>query len=193
MNKIIRKIALKLRYPKLILLAVSIFAGYLIYTDQNNFHFHDFFENIGPFGIFCCGLLFAHGFTAGPAIAGLLLIGKTHPFLMSGVLATAGTLIGNVIVYQKLRISYHEEFDSLSQHPLFKWMVNFLDKVTPQFVRRYILPAFAGILTATPLPDEFSVALVHASKGMSVTVFTFVSFVFSAFGVFIILFIGKYL
>jgi hypothetical protein len=193
MTSLLRKFTLKIRYPKMILLAVSIFAGYLIYTDENNFHFHALIDRFGYLSIFVAGLFFAHGFTLGPSIAALLLIGEKEPLLMSALVATAGALIGNGIVHQHIRISFEEEYDDIANRQLFIWAKKSLSHHTPAFVRKYIFPAFAGILVSTPLPDEFSAALVHASKNMSVTVFSFVSFIFSAFGVSIILALGKWL
>ena len=84
-----------------------------------------------------------------------------------------------------------KEMNDLSGHPLYQWLIAKLDRVTPTCFRSYVLPVFAGIISATPLPDEFTAAIVHASKNMSYTVFATVSFFFNAFGVFIILLIGR--
>jgi hypothetical protein len=191
MTRFTRKFLTKLRYPKLLLLGISIFAGYLIYTDQNNFHFHRLIGNYEFFAAFIAGIFFAHGFTMGPAIAILLLLAPQLPLLETGLYASAGALIGNFVIFKTLRISYDEEISDLSQHSFFQKLTKFLDRITPLFVRRYILPAFAGMLSATPLPDEFTAALVHASRDMSFSVFTFVAFFFNIFGIFILLAIGK--
>ncbi|MEA1925838.1 MAG: hypothetical protein U9M90_01150, partial [Patescibacteria group bacterium] len=171
MPRLLKKIILNLRYPKLLLFTASLLLGCFIYVDGNAYQFHSFVGNFSFRGIFITGLLFSHGLTAGPAIATLLIIGETHAFFLSGIFATAGAIIGNAIVYQKLRLSYEDEFRNLSKCVFLKQTVNVFSKITPSFVRKYILPAFAGFLTATPFPDEFSTALVRASKDMSVTVF----------------------
>ncbi len=190
MSGLFKKIIPNLRYPKLLLFTTSLLLGCFIYVDGNNYQFHSFVDNFSFCGIFITGLLFSHGLTAGPAIATLLIIGETHAFLSSGIFATAGAIIGNAIVYQKLRLSYEDEFRDLSKCVFFKQTASVLNKITPNFVRKYVLPAFAGFLTATPFPDEFSTTLVRASKDMSVMVFATIFFVFSAFGIFIILGIG---
>ena len=188
---LLKKIAFRIKYPKLLLLSTSIFLGYLIFKDENNFHFHAALDRLGLLGTFLAGMFFSHGFTAGPAVAALLLISEKQNFLVSGIVATIGSLFGNYFIFKTLKISFEKEVYDISSHPLYKWLIGKLDRFTPMFVRSYVLPVFAGIITATPLPDEFSAALVHASKNMSYPVFATVSFVFNAFGIFIIMLIGR--
>lgn len=187
------KLALRIKYPKLILFAVSIILGILIYTDENNFNFHLLIDKFGYFATFIAGALFSHGMTLGPAIAILFLIGKTQPILIAGIIAIAGSVIGNFLIFQYLRISYAEEVDRASDTKMFRWLVRQLDRFTPRFIRKYILPIFAGIASALPFPDEFAMALVHASKDFSFITFSIFSFIFNVFGIFIILWIGKVL
>jgi membrane protein YqaA with SNARE-associated domain len=188
-----KKILTRLRYPKLFLLTLSIASGFLVYFDQNNFHFHEAIINSGYLGIFLAGFFLAHGFTMGPAIAALLIISKTETFLLTSIIATLGAIIGNGVFYNLLRISYHKELAELSRLYFFKKLQEWADQNTPQFVRTYILPVFAGIISATPLPDEFSVILVKASKEISATAFALTTALVGIFGVTIILLIGKFL
>lgn len=187
------KLALRIQYPKLILFAFSIFLGILIYTDENNFHFHVLIQKLGLFAPFLAGALFSHGLTVGPAIAILLLIGTTEPIFLTGLIAIAGSTVGNFLIFQYIRVSYSEEVDRASQTRLFRWMTRQLDRYTPTFIRKYLLPVFAGIASALPFPDEFAMALVHASKEFSFITFSIVSFVFNVFGIFIILWLGQIL
>ncbi len=187
------KIALKIKYPKLILFALSIVLGVLIYTDENNFNFHLLIQKFGYFATFLAGGLFSNGLTLSPAIAILFLIGKTQPILIAGIVAIIGSIIGNFFIFQYLKISYAEEVDDASQTKIFRWLIRQLDRFTPIFIRKYILPIFAGIVSALPFPDEFATALVHASKDFSFITFSIFSFIFNAFGIFIILWIGKIL
>lgn len=187
----IKKYLFVLRYPNLFLLAASIALGVLIYKDENNFHFHSALDRMGYLGTFIAGAFISHGFTLGPAVAALLLASKMQNLVLAGIVATLGAFVGNYVVFNSLKFSYHEEIKNLSDHRLYTWIVKKLDSYTPLFVRRYILPVFAGIISATPLPDEFTAALVQASKNMSLRLFSFFSFAFGAFGIFIILWIGR--
>jgi membrane protein YqaA with SNARE-associated domain len=188
-----QKILARLRYPKLFLLCMSALAGFLMYFDQNNFHFHEMIISAGYIGIFFAGFFLAHGFTMGPAIASLFIISQAEPLFPTAFIATIGAIIGNSTFYALLRISYHSELAELSRTPVFIKLQKWANRNTPQFVRAYILPVFAGIISATPLPDEFSVVLVKASKGISATAFTLATAIVGIFGVTIILMLGKLL
>ena len=188
-----QKILARLRYPKLFLLFLSVLSGFLVYFDQNNFDFHEIITNSGYVGVFLAGFFLAHGFTMGPAVASLLIISQNEPLFPTALIATIGAIIGNSTFYALLRISYHSELAELSRMPFFIKLQKWADRNTPQFVRAYVLPIFAGIISATPLPDEFSVVLVKASKEISATAFTIVTAVVGIFGVTIILLLGKLL
>ncbi len=186
-----QKILTRLRYPKLFLLSLSIFFGFLIYFDKNNFHFHEMIYQFGYFSIFIGGMLLAHGFTIGPGVAILLIISPNFPILPSALLATLGAIVGNALAYNLLRISYHQEIEELSKLSFFVNLQNWAQKHTPKFIRKYVLPIFAGIISATPLPDEFSVILIRGSEDISITTFTIVTALVSIFGTTFILLIGR--
>jgi membrane protein YqaA with SNARE-associated domain len=188
-----QKILSRLRYPKLFLLFLSVLSGFLIYFDQNNFHFHELITKSGYIGIFLAGFFLAHGFTMGPAIAALLIISKTESLFPASLIATVGAIIGNSVFYSLLRVSYHRELAELSRLPFFTKLQKWANANTPQFVRAYFLPVFASIISATPLPDEFSVILVKASKEISATAFTIATAIVGIFGVTIILLLGRLL
>ncbi|MFO7807125.1 MAG: hypothetical protein R6V40_01730 [Candidatus Moraniibacteriota bacterium] len=190
-EKALKRLIPKIKYPKLLLLVISIFVGYLIYKDENNFHFHATIEYLGYFGTFLSGLFFVYGFTTGPAVASLLVISDIQNFWLAGAAATAGVIVGNFIVFRALKISIANELDDLSRNKLMRWAIEKTKKLTPSFARVYVFPAMAGFIAATPLPDELAVALLSWSKDMSLVTFSTVAFTFNTFGIFIILLIGR--
>ncbi len=165
--------------------------GVLIYRDENNFHFHLFLDHLGYLGTFLAGMLFVYGFTVGPAVAMLFLAAQEQNFLLAGIAGSAGAFLGSFFVFKFLKISYEEEVQRLTQSPLFKIFLSFFEKNLPSFVRKYFLPILAGIFSATPLPDEFTAALIYVSRGISLPIFSFVAFLFNTFGIFILLIIGR--
>lgn len=188
-----KKFLVRIKYPKLILLCGSLIIGYLIYTDENNFHLHYLIEKSGYFGDFIAGIFLTYGFTAGPAGAILLISSKMHNILLTAFYATIGSIIGNVLVFKILRISIENELNILSKNRFYLWLKSKVKNRTPLFVRRYILPALAGFISALPLPDEFAVALLSWSKDISYGVFNFFAVTFSVFGILILLLIGRML
>jgi hypothetical protein len=187
-----KRLLVKIRYPKLILLAISIFVGYLIYTDYYEYVVI-ILENTGYIGTFLAGMFFVYGFTAGPAAAVLLISPNVQNFWLAGIAATAGSILGNLIVFKALKISLENEMEHLAHNKFFKWINSRIKRHTPFFIRKYIFPALAGFISATPLPDEFVIALVSNSKDISFRVFSAFAFFFSFFGIFVLLWIGKML
>jgi hypothetical protein len=189
--KMLKKILLKIKYPKLALLTLSIFIGYLIYTDENNFYFHNLLGKTGYWGIFISGIFLVYGFTTGPAVAALLIASPMKNFWLTALIALGGSLVGNFIVFKTLKISIETELDDLAKNSLYLWIKKRISHHIPSFVYGYIFPALAGFISATPLPDEIVAALVSKSKNISLPTFTFFSFFFSIFGIFIILLLGR--
>jgi len=192
-QEIIKTLLRKIKYPKLILLILSIFIGYLIYMDGNNFYFHKIIYRMGYFGTFIAGFFFVYGFTTSLSIAILLVISPMQNFWLTGCTAFIGAFLGNILVFRAMRISVAGELNDLSKNKLMKIIIEKLEKYTPPFVRSYILPAFAGFIAATPLPDELTVALVSWSKDISINTFVFFAFIVNVFGIFLILWLGKIL
>lgn len=188
----LKRLFVKIRYPKLILLAVSLVIGYLIYTDYNHYVVI-ILEKTGYIGTFLAGMFFVYGFTTGPAAAVLLISAKIQNFWLAGLAATAGSILGNFIVFKALKISLENELGHLAHSRFFRWINSSIKKHTPFFIRKYIFPALAGFISATPLPDEFVIALVSNSKDISFRVFSAFAFFFSFFGIFVLLWIGKML
>lgn len=191
--KILKKLLLKIKYPKLLLLAISFYIGYLIYVDRNNFYFHDQFARLDYFGTFLAGMMLSLGFTFAPGAAILLLAAKSQHIVMSWLSGSLGALVGSYFIFGMFRVSFEEEIKNISKNRLLHVLAETIENHLPVFMGKYILPFFAGIVVSTPLPDEFGVAMIAASKGMSFTIFSAVSFFFSAFGILIILLTGKYL
>ena len=187
----LKNIIRKIKYPKLILLALSVVISCLIFKDENGFHFHAILIRLGYVGTFLSGVVFVYGFTTAPAIAMLLFQSSIQNFWAAGIIATAGVLVGNFLVFQLLKTSMENELEDLAKNKYFHWFVKKMEGHVPHFIQAYILPAFAGFIAASPLPDEFAVALVSKSKDISLPIFSFFAFTFSTFGVFIILLIGK--
>lgn len=190
---IIKTLLVKIRYPKLILLVLSFYIGYLIYVDQNNFYFHDQFAQLRYFGTFLAGMMLSLGFTFAPGVAILLLAAKSQHIVMAWLAGSLGALLGSYFIFGMFRVSFEQEIKNISNNWLLKTLAETIENHLPDFVRKYILPFFAGIVVSTPLPDEFGVSIIAASRGMSFPIFSAVSFFFSTFGILIILLTGRYL
>lgn len=185
------KLFSRIPYPKLFLLLISFYIARLILTDANNFYFHEIIDRLGYGASFLSGFFFNFGFTFAPSVAALIVLSNTQHFLLSGIVASLGSIFGNYFFYRIIKISFEDEIKQLSSSSLFKAVAQKLHNKTPLWIRSYILPIFAGIIVSTPLPDELGVAMIASSHKISFPIFSVVTFVFSAFGIFIILAIGR--
>jgi hypothetical protein len=189
-KEIIKILLRKIRYPKLILLVLSIIIGYLVYKDGNDFHFHEALIKLDYLGTFLAGFFFVYGFTTSISIASLLILAPFQNFWLATLMAMIGAMVGNLFVFRFMRISVSGELDELSKNTLLKIILEKVEKHIPFFVRKYILPALAGFIAATPMPDELAVALLAWSEDISIPIFSAIAFFFNIFGIFFIIWLG---
>lgn len=106
-------------------------------------------------------------------------------------IAGFGALISDLFIFQFIRTSFQEEFNSLK----LKWIFikirelffdNFSDKL-----KEYILWTIAGFLIASPFPDEFGVALVSGFTKIDKKIFSIVAFILNTLGILFILAISR--
>ena len=183
-----RKYAQKyIKYPKFALLIITFLLAYFIFHGKTYPPLHNFFVSLGYFGTLVAGMLFAYGFTAAPATAILLILAKEQNFLVAGLIAGFGALIADLVIFKFIRSSFKDEVNKLSQEKI----VQNINNHTPNSLKRYLLPVFAGFIIASPLPDEIGVTMLAASKVISMKIFSIVSYMLNTAGIFIILFIGN--
>jgi membrane protein YqaA with SNARE-associated domain len=184
---------LPILYSKLSLLICSIILGIVIYCLPENSLPQQLIKQSDYWGTFLAGAFLTHSFTLSPAIAVLLILSKEQSFWLSSLIATTGMIIGNVISYNLFRLSYHKELFTIGQQPLIKKIRFYTKKYTPRFIKIYILPILAAIISVTPLPDELAILLIQDSEKVSITLFTTVTTLMTVFGATLIILIGKLL
>jgi hypothetical protein len=175
-------------YPRLCLLGLSFVAAYALY----HFGLLDWLQSLGKFGylsVFLAGLLFSFGFTTPFAIAIFVEIsGFVHP-VPAALLGGVGALVSDFIIFDIIRFSvFHDEIDRL-RASRFAARVHRLvhDDALPQRARQLLLFSFAGIIIASPLPDELGVSLVSSVSTLSPRVFGVAAFLCNAAGILLIL------
>ena len=186
----------KIRYPKFLLLIATIIIAYFIFQNHENLMILRYSIPLGPIELllsmgyvdaFLTGALFAYGFTAAPATAILLILAQKQNIFLTGLVAGAGAVVGDIIIFTFIRYSFADEIKKLSREPIAVYLREHL----PHFLRKYLMPVIAGFVIASPLPDEVGVALFAVSTNISRKVFPFVSFVLNSAGIFVILLIGS--
>lgn len=180
------KILKRIKYPKFLLLIFTFVAAYFIFKLGNVDIFRERVLSFGYLGTFITGIFFAYGFTAAPATAVLLILAKQQSIILAGFIAGLGALVGDLLIFQFIRLSFMDEIKRFSSGK-FAQRIN---HSIPEVIKKSIILVLAGFIIASPLPDEVGVALLASATTVSTRVFSIVSYALNTAGIFIILIIG---
>ena len=175
------------KYPKFLLLFITFLIAYLLFSGRTDTKFHVFIVSLGYFGTFLVGMLFSYGFTAAPATAILLVLGKEQNIIAAGLIAGLGALLADWAIFKLIRHSFKDEIEKLSNERTIRIMHEHI----PSFAKKYLLPVFAGFIIASPLPDEIGVTLLAIHRQISAGAFSLISYTLNTAGIFVILKIGS--
>lgn len=180
-------------YPKLLILCATTVAAYAMYA-MGGLRWLDTIPVSGEYlAIFIGGLLFSYGFTSPFGIGVFLEIGhKVNPVL-GGIIGGIGALLSDLVIFEIMRFEvFHDEMHRIRSSRIVVWAHRVLHhEKFPQEVREYLLWSFAGIVIASPLPDEFGVALVSSLTDIRAKSFALLCFTFNTAGVILLLYASK--
>lgn len=182
------------RYPKMLLLACSFVLAYGLY-------------HLGYFGIFESGFLSGHGYISA-FIGGLLFsFGFTSPFgialfaslaphvhpVPAAIVGGFGSFLMDLAIFELLRFStFHDELHRLRETRWFAGLHRLLHHESISHrIRMYLLWSFAGIIIASPLPDELGVSLVSSTTDINGKTFGILCFVMNTLGILFILLVSR--
>ena len=178
-----------LAYPKFLLLFITFIVAYLIFSGRAYQPLNEFILSIGYFGTFIAGAMFAYGFTAAPATALMLIMAKEQNLIAAGLIGGLGALVGDLLIFSFIRVSFKDEIERLSKE---RFVKKFNGRIS-NHLKKYLLPVFAGFIIASPLPDEIGVTLLAAYRHISVKMFIVLSYLLNTAGIFFILYVGTFL
>ena len=148
--------------------------------------FHSYLLHLGSLGYlgaFIGGILFVSTFTVATATLILLVLAEgLHPIEI-GIIAGAGAVIGDLLIFRFIKDSLSREVESLynnvdSNHHL--------GKVLHSKYFSWTLPVIGGLLIASPLPDEIGISLMGISR-MKTFQFILLSFILNSIGIFLVI------
>jgi len=180
-----------LKYPKIVLLLLTLAVAYFIFYSRNFPAFKDFLLSTGYIGIFITGLLYSYGFTSAISVAVLLILADEYNIFVTGILAGIGALISDLIFFKFFRYSFKDEVKIISKNISNEKAIKFISKKNRKWLKKYILPVIGGLIIASPLPDELGILVLASLKSISIRTFSIVSFLLNTSGIFVILLIGR--
>ena len=155
---------------------------FFMFGGLNNFIPESFIE-WGYFGIFISGIFYVFSFTAPIATALILIFSVDKNIILLGLIAGIGSLVGDIIIFHFIRISFADEVKELSEH---KFSIFTLKKIPKQY-RKYLAYVVGSFFIATPLPDEIGVTILASSKDVNLKHFSIVSYILNTSGIFLII------
>ncbi len=177
------------KYPKLCLLLLFCVLAYVLYHLGVFDAYASTLHEYGYYSAFLGGMLFSFGFTAPFGIAIFAEIyHAVNPFL-AALLGGLGALIVDVCIFSLIRFSiFHDEVHQLKSSRIFLRLHALLHhEKMPPILREYLLWSFAGIVIASPLPDEFGIALISGISDMKGVQFMILCFTMNALGILVLL------
>jgi len=175
-----------MKYPKFLLLTLTFVLAYVLFAGKDMPVLNNTLSSLGYLGTFLAGVFYAYGFTAAPATAILLILAKDQNILLAGLIAGFGALLADLIIFKLIRYSFEDEIKKISKEKI----VKYLRKKMPNPLRKYLLPAIAYFIIASPLPDEIGVTMLAAADHTPIKTFYILSYVLNTAGVLIILILG---
>ncbi len=178
----------RIQYPKLLLLACSfVFAYYLFHTGAFD-ALPELLHGHGYISIFLGGLLFSFGFTTPFAIAIFVAMADlVHP-VPGAIIGGFGAVLSDLTIFQFIRFSFLDELHRLKGTVMMRWIVDKIHRDSvPDRISQYIQWSVAGILIASPLPDEIGVTLLSGLTEIKRKTFILVCYAFNTAGIGIIL------
>lgn len=177
---------IRIRYPKISLLAAAIISAYILFGNQSVEQYVSGLGVLGYLGVFIAGMMFAFGFTA-PFAVGFFIILNPQNIWLAGVIGGMGALISDLAIFRMIRFSFMDEFKKLENTKLMKSAGRLIERSLGHKIKLYLMYSFAGILIASPLPDEAGVTLLSGLTKISATTLAIISFTLNTLGIILIL------
>lgn len=176
------------KYPKLILLALSIVFAYYLFRNPVVVEKIASLHGLSYFGIFIAGLLFSFGFTA-PFAFGFFLVIKPENIFLTALIGGFGAFLSDMIIFKTIKFSLMDEFLLLKKTTPLKKINKIIKKNFEWKIRNYILYFFAGLIIASPLPDEIGIAMLAGLTEIDQRKLGVISIIMNTIGIFILLLI----
>lgn len=176
------------RYPKLMLLVISIILAYVIFstTGIEKFIFH--LDKLSYLGIFIAGILLSFGFTTAFSI-GFLMYLNPQNIVLATLIGGLGAVIGDLVIFKTIKFSFMDEFKRIEKIKTVQEIESWVKSKKHILLKHYLLYVFAGLIIATPLPDEIGVSILAGLTTIKQSSLTILSFILHSFSIYLILII----
>ncbi len=176
----------RFKYPKLFLLIFSFVIAYYLFSRLD---ISDWILNLNTFthlGIFISGLFLSFGFLTAFSI-GFFIAVNPQSILFAVILGGFGAMIGDLLIFKMIKFSFMDEFHELEKTKAIHEIEKIVNKKKRVLILHYLLYIFAGLILATPLPDELGVAMLAGLTTIKPLKLAIISFLIHSASIFLIL------
>jgi len=148
-------------------------------------------RSTGYFGTFIIGILYDYSFTAFPATALLVLIGKSQNVVMAGTVATFGAVVGDLALFGLFRSSKLFRSDQLRhQNRYSMWWAPIERRISPSW-RSVVIVALVVLILVLPLPNELADFLLARTRRITTRTMIVISYIGNGIGIYTIVWLAK--
>lgn len=177
----------RIKYPKFALFLLTIVFAWILFNNREIPFIQENLIPLGYLGAFLAGLLFSYGFTTMPAIAIFLVLSQSlNPFI-AALIGGFGALLSDSLIFLFIRTSFNDEIKKIEHEKI----IRYIKSKIPSRLKRILLPIIAGLIIASPLPDEIGVSMLAAYRSISPKIFTLISYVMNSLGILAVLLVGR--
>jgi len=170
------------------LFILAIVLAYVVFNNPAIGRFIHQLGNWSYFGVFIAGMLFAFGFTA-PFAAGFFITLDPSNIWIAGIMGGVGAMFSDLLIFKFIRLSFRKEFNMLKKEKISRKLENMINRSMGNKIRIYLMYIFAGILIASPLPDEAGVIMLAGLTKIRQNILAIASFILNTIGIMLLLYL----
>ncbi|KKS57725.1 MAG: Heavy metal translocating P-type ATPase, partial [Candidatus Nomurabacteria bacterium GW2011_GWA2_42_41] len=136
------------------------------------------------------GALFSFGLST-PFAIGFFLVSSPENIFLASIAGGFGAMLSDLFIFKFVKFSLMDEFSQLENTKPIKEIRMEIKKHDRRKILNYLTYIFAGIIIASPLPDEFGVGMLAGLTEIKPVILGIVSLLMNSLGIFIILLIGS--
>ncbi len=183
------KILFRYKYPKITALFLISILVYILFTNERFVFILNGSESLNYLEALIAGTLFSFGFTT-PFAIGYFLTTNSSNILLASLIGGFGAMISDLLIFHVIRFSFMDEFNRIKRTNSFNIIKNTAKTNLSKKIYNYILYSIAGIIIASPLPDELGVSMLAGLSQIKSSKLAIISFIMNTIGIAIILFIN---
>ena len=179
----------RFKYPKLLVFTLAIILAYWIFNKPVVGEFFSGLSNgLGYIGVVIAGFLFSFGFTV-PFSVGMFITLAPKNIFLATILGGFCAMLADLLIFNFVRFSFMDEFRRLEKTSIIKKASKLIDYSLGHKLKVYFMYAFAGLIIASPLPDEAGVSILAGLTKIKQNKLVLISWFLNSLGILIMLLI----